>query len=303
MTRRIVLAGASGLIGRELAAALRHRGDEVHLLVRGEVQGQYEHSWNPSIGEVDATVLSDRVLSGADALISLNGASVGHLPWTKSYKSQLLASRLNSTRALARAVRQLGAGAPKAWLSASAVGYYGDRPGEDLSEASSAGDSFLARLCVEWEAAARVTESSTRVVLLRTAPVLHPQGVLKPMITLTKLGLGGPLGSGQQVWPWISLTDEVRGIVHALDRGLSGPINLTGPSLATANEIGRELAAELRRPFLMPAPGFALKLALGKDASESLLLADAAVRPDALLSSGFEFEHPTPAEAIRASLG
>ena len=102
MTRRIVLAGASGLIGRELAAALRHRGDEVHLLVRGEVQGQYEHSWNPSIGEVDATVLSDRVLSGADALISLNGASVGHLPWTKSYKSQLLASRLNSTRALAR---------------------------------------------------------------------------------------------------------------------------------------------------------------------------------------------------------
>ena len=139
-------------------------------------------------------------------------------------------------------------------------------------------------------------------MLLRTAPVVHPEGVLKPMIALTKLGLGGPLGGGRQIWPWISLTDEVRGILHALDRGLRGPINLTGPTVASANDIGRELARQLRRPFLLPAPSFALNLALGRDTSESLLTSDAAVRPDALLGSGFKFEHATPAAAIRASL-
>src|SRR5690606_9396573 len=139
-------------------------------------------------------------------------------------------------------------------------------------------------LCVAWEQQALAAEH-TRVVLLRTAPVIHPRGVLKPMITLTKLGLGGPLGRGSQIWPWISLTDEVRGIVHALDQGLSGPINLTGPTLASANDIGRELARQLRRPFLIPAPRFALNLALSRDATESLLTSDAAVQPDALLRS------------------
>ncbi len=298
MTERIVLAGASGLIGRALEAGLQARGAEVHHLVRRDARTQNEHRWNPERGELDPSLLA-----GAGALISLNGASVGHLPWTKSYRRLLRESRIDATRTLATAVSALGSEAPAAWLSASAVGFYGDRPGEVLTEASTAGDTFLARLCVDWEAEALAAHAHTRVVLLRTAPVVHPEGVLKPMIALTKLGLGGPLGGGKQIWPWISLTDEVRGILHALDRGLSGPINLTGPTVASANDVGRELAAQLHRPFLMPAPRFALGLALGRDATESLLTSDAVVRPEALLGSGFEFEHPTPADAIRASLG
>ena len=296
MTQRIVLAGSSGLIGRALTVALRERGDDVHHLVRRDPRHENEHSWNPEAGQLDP-----QVLAGSNALISLNGASVGQLPWTKSYRAKLHDSRLDATRTLASAVQQLGGEAPQAWLSGSAVGYYGDRPGETLTESSSAGDTFLARLCVEWEEQARVAEN-TRVVLLRTAPVIHPEGVLKPMITLTKLSLGGPLGRGIQTWPWISLDDEVRGILHALDNGLSGPVNLTGPTLATANDIGRELAEQMRRPFLFPAPKFALSLALSKDATESLLTSDAAVLPEALLRSGFKFMHSTPAAAIQSSL-
>lgn len=297
MTERIVLAGASGLIGRALEAELQARGADVHHLVRRDPLSRNEHRWSPERGELDASLLA-----GADALVSLNGASVGHLPWTKPYRRLLRASRIDATHTLASAMSELGPEAPTAWLSASAVGFYGDRPGEVLTEASTAGDTFLARLCVDWEAEALAAAAYTRVVLLRTAPVVHPEGVLKPMIALTKLGLGGPLGGGRQIWPWISLADEVRGILHALDHGLRGPINLTGPTVASANDIGRELARQLRRPFLLPAPRFALNLALGRDTSESLLTSDAAVRPDALLGSGFEFEHATPAAAIRASL-
>lgn len=297
MTRRIVLAGASGLIGRALDTELQSRGAELHHLVRRDPRSEHEHRWSPERGELDASVLA-----GADALISLNGASVGRLPWTKSYRRLLRDSRITATRTLAAAMRGLGSEAPEAWLSGSAVGFYGDRPGEELTESSDAGDTFLARLCVDWEAEALGAASASRVVLLRTAPVVHPEGVLKPMIALTKLGLGGPLAGGEQTWPWISLTDEVRGILHALDHGLSGPVNLTGPTLASANDIGRALAAQLHRPFLVPAPRFALSLALGRDATESLLSSDAVVRPEALLASGFEFSHPTPADAIRSSL-
>lgn len=296
MTQRIVLSGASGLIGDALDRALRERGTEVHRLVRRDPRNAFEHRWNPELAQLDA-----EVLARADAVISLNGANVGHLPWTKSYRERLRSSRLQSTRTLANALRDLGERAPGTWLSGSAVGFYGNRPGEALDEESSAGDTFLARLCVEWEAEARAVSDALRVVLLRTAPVIHPEGVLRPMIALTKLGLAGPLGHGTQMWPWISLIDEVRGILHSLDRGLVGPVNLTGPTPASANDIGRELAAQMHRPFLIPAPKFALDLALSRDATESLLTADAAVRPEALLGSGFEFQHATPAEAIRAA--
>lgn len=298
MAQRIVLSGASGLIGRALVAALRERGDEVHLLVRRDPRGADEHRWDPEDGRLDPGVLA-----GADAVISLNGASVGRMPWTASYRERLRSSRIDATRVLADAMRGLGSEAPGAWLSASAVGFYGDRPGEALDEASAAGNTFLARLCVEWEAEALAAADATRVVLLRTAPVIHPEGVLKPMIALTRLGLGGPLGGGRQIWPWISLADEVRGTLHALDRGLSGPVNLTGPTASTANGIGRELAGRLRRPFLVPAPRFALDLVLSRDATESLLTSDANVRPGALLGSGFAFEHETPRAAIAEALG
>ena len=154
---------------------------------------------------------------------------------------------------------------------------------------------------MRWEAEARRAEDHTRVTLLRTAPVIHRRGVLKPLIQLTRFGVSGPLGHGTQIWPWISLDDEVRAIRHILDAKISGPVNLTGPTPASANDIGRALAERMHRPFWLPAPAWALRIALG-DAADSLLLPDADVRPQVLELSGFRFTHPTAADAVAAAL-
>lgn len=294
--RRIVVAGASGLIGGALVHALRVDGFRVVRLVRREAHGPDEIEWLRS-GES----LSPDALAGAAAVVGLNGASIGRLPWTPAYRDTLRRSRIDSTRTLAAALRQLGDEAPR-FISGSAVGFYGDRPGERLTETSGPGGTFLAELCREWEAEALAAGPAVRVALLRTAPVIHRRGVLKPLIALTRLGLGGPLGSGRQLWPWISLEDEVRAIRHLVDSDVEGPVNLTGPTAASANDIGRELARAMRRPFALPAPAWALRLGLGRDAADSLLLADARVEPRALQGSGFEFRHRTPAEAIAAAL-
>lgn len=295
-TAHVVIAGASGLIGGALTWSLQADGIRVTRLVRRPPQAPDEVEWHPGSDALDPAALA-----GADAVVGLNGASIGRLPWTPSYRETLRESRLAPTRTLAAAIRQLGSDAP-AFLSASATGFYGDRPGEILSEDSGPGTTFLAELCVEWEGAALAAGPSARVVHLRTAPLLHRQGVLKPLITLTNLGLSGPLGNGRQVWPWISLDDEVRAIRHLIDSTVSGPVNLTGPGTATASEIGRELAAAMRRPFLVPAPAWALRLGLGRDAADALLLPDANTVPSALEHSGFSFHHPTAAAAIVAAL-
>lgn len=248
-----------------------------------------------------STPLNPDALAGASAVVNLNGASIGRLPWTRGYRTTLRDSRVAPTRALATAINALGADAP-AFLSASAVGFYGHRPGETLTEASGSGDTFLAELSSAWESEALEAASTARVALLRSASVLHPRGMLKPMIGLARLGVSGPLGGGSQVWPWISLEDEVRAIRHVLDAGLSGPVNLCGPTPATANEIGRSLARALRRPFWIPAPAWALRLALGRDAADSLLLTDATVTPASLLASGFEFRHATAQSAVAEAL-
>ncbi|MFD5599380.1 TIGR01777 family oxidoreductase [Leucobacter sp. NPDC058333] len=293
---RVVLAGGSGLIGRALSRSLASDGVEVTQLVRRAPRTAHEVEWRPGEAPLDPAVLA-----GARAVVCLNGASIGKLPWTRGYREALRTSRLEPTRTIAAALRELGAEAP-ALLNASAVGFYGNRPGERLSESSSAGETFLARLCAEWERVARSAGPDARVVLLRTAPLIDRGGVLKPLILLTKLGVSGPLGHGTQVWPWITLTDEVNAIRHLIDSNVAGPVNLTGPTPATANDTGRALARTLRRPFLVPAPAWALRLALGHDAADSLLLADADVTPDALVSSGFQFTHRTVEEAVEAAL-
>lgn len=293
---RVLIGGATGLIGSALKEALLARGDKVAALVRRPAASAHEISWNPQSGE-----LSPQSLEGFDAIVLLNGASVGRLPWTSKYRGELVASRLESTRTIVRALQRM-TGARPALLSGSAVGFYGSAPGVILDEASPAGGTFLAKLCVEWEAAAREAEAVTSVALLRTAPVIHRRGVLRPMVTLTNLGLGGPLGSGKQIWPWISLADEVRAILHVLDERLSGPVNLCGPTPATANQTGRALARNLRRPFLLPAPEWALRLGLGKAATESLLTSDADVRPHVLLESGFAFTHETVEAAVASAI-
>ena len=297
MQGHIVISGASGLIGNELTRTLTGLGYDVHTLVRRDPRTNTEHSWNPSRGTLDP-----EILRGAEAVISLGGASVGRLPWTKRYRRTLWDSRMQTTRTIAHAIRSLGKEAPRAWLSASAVGYYGNTTDEPATEPGVPGETFLARLCVAWENEALAATDLTRVVLLRTAPVIHPDGVLKPMIRMTNVGLGGPLGTGSQWWPWISLTDEVRAIVHALTERIAGPVNLTGPTLATQADIGRALAKHLHRPFFVPAPKFAVKLALGRDATESLLTVSAKVLPQTLLDTGFTFTHDTPDAAIERTL-
>jgi len=295
MSRRIVVSGASGLIGSALVSALRSDGIEVSTLVRRAPRSEEEVQWAPGERPVDPDVLA-----GAEAIVALGGASVGRLPWTRSYRRELVDSRLQATRTITTALRALRSDAP-ALVSASAVGYYGSAPGEILTEDSAAGQTFLADLSARWEAEARQAEDHTRVTLLRTAPVIHRRGVLRPLIQLTRFGVAGPLGRGTQIWPWISLDDEVRAIRHALDRKIVGPVNMTGPTPASANDIGRALAARMHRPFWLPAPAWALRLALG-DAAESLLLPDADVRPQVLERSGFRFTHATAAEAVADAL-
>ncbi len=294
--RRVVVAGASGLIGRALVASLHADGIPVTRLVRREAQAEDEVSWDPA-----SRRLPPSALEGARAVVCLNGASIGRFPWTKRYRHELLWSRIQPTQAIATAVRALGDDAP-AFVSASAVGYYPSSPGTVLTEDSPRGDTFLADLCAEWEGAARHAGDRTRVSLLRTAPVVHPDGVLKPLLRLTRLGVSGPIGSGRQAWPWISLDDEVAAIRHVIDREIEGPVNLTGPERATANDLGFALARRMNRPYLVRAPEWAVKLVLGDDATEALLTSDMHVVPEKLAASGFVFRHPTVEAAIEAAV-
>jgi uncharacterized protein len=294
--RKVVVSGASGLIGAALVESLRADGIEVVTLVRRPPVEAGEVEWLTTDEPLDPAVLD-----GADAVVGLNGANIGRFPWTPSYKSTLLWSRVTPTRALARAVRERGADAPH-FVAASAVGYYGSAPGARLTEDSPRGDTFLADLCGEWEAAALGAGPDAAVSLLRTAPVVHADGVLKPLLLLTRFGLGGPIGPGTQAWPWISLEDSVRAIRHIIDARLTGPVNLTGPTRATANDLGFALALRMNRPFLLRAPEWGMKLVLGADATEAILTADAHVVPAALTASGFVFSHPTVEDAVAAAV-
>ena len=292
------------MIGRALCDSFLGDGYDVTMLVRGPSAGQVPHTigsgelsripWQP--GEA----LDSEVLRGADAVICLNGATIGKLPWTRAYRRTLYDSRVIPALTIARAVRALGDGAPF-FACASAVGYYGHIPHVQLTEHSPAGDTFLARLCVLWERAAAT--AGENVAFLRTAPVLDGNGMLAPIMLLTKFGLGGPLGPGTQSWGWVSLEDEVRAIRFIVDQRITGPVNISGLEPATANIIGKELASQMNRPFWFPAPSFLLKAVLGADPAQSLILTDAAVHPERLQEAGFEFRHQTVQEAVAAGLG
>lgn len=292
----VVIGGASGLIGRSLTRSLRADGVRVTALVRGAASGRDEVRWLDGTDSLDPAVLA-----GADAVIGLNGASIGRFPWTASYKHTLLWSRITPTRALAGAVRALGADAPH-FVSASAVGFYGATPGGPLAEDAPRGDGFLAEICGEWEAAAHTAGEQARITTLRTAPIIHRDGVLKPLIRLTSLGVSGPIGRGTQVWPWISLDDEVAAIRHILAHRMTGPVNLVGPTRATANDIGFALAQAMNRPYVLRAPEWGLRLALGADATASLLTTDAYVVPEVLASTGFTWAHDRAEDAVRDAL-
>ncbi|GAA1945575.1 TIGR01777 family oxidoreductase [Agromyces allii] len=291
----MLIAGASGFIGTALVERLAAEGHEVLRLVRRRTASPDEVTWSPAAGIIDFTVM-DRV----DAVINLSGASLSHLPWTKSYRADILESRVSATRTLADAMRKART-PPAVFLSGSAVGYYGNRPGELLTEASPAGTGFLVDVVDRWEKAARLAPHETRTVNLRTGLVIGRGGAMKPVGLMTKLGISARLGTGGQHWPWVALDDEVSAIVHLLDSPLAGPVDIVGPTPATADRVMGAMATRMHRPYSLAVPERVLGMALGQ-AADDLLLASQKVVPQRLLDDGFAFAHETVESAIDAML-
>lgn len=290
----VLIAGGSGFIGSELTRQLEQAGDTVLRLVRRPARTPSERSWDPEAGWIKTSLVE-----GVDAVVNLSGASISRLPWTLPYKREILQSRLQATGTLVQAI-QRAENPPAVFLSGSAVGFYGDRPGELLTESSVQGSGFLAKVTEAWERAAAPAAARSRVVTLRTGLVVgRGGGALKPLTLLAKAGLAGPVGSGEQIWPWVSLHDEAAAIRHLLDSELAGPVNIVGPEPVPAATVVRELAESLHRPYWLPAPSWALKAALA-DAGRDLLLADQNVSSQKLTADGFTFRDTTFDAALAA---
>ena len=292
---RVLVAGASGFIGTELIRQLEEAGHDVVRLVRGQA-GPGESRWNPTYGEVDL-----ELLAGADAVISLGGASIAKIPWTPAYKRKLLSSRVEVTSTLVKAMHAV-ATPPASFLSASAVGFYGDRPGETLTEQSPKGTGVLPDIVERWEAEAIAAPASVRVVRFRTGLVVGEGGAFGPLGLLTKVGLGARIGSGNQYWPWIALYDEAAAIKHLLTSNISGAVDLEGPVPATSERITRRLAKVMGRwhPWVIPA--VVIRTLLG-DAGKELLLPSTRIIPKRLIDDGFVFRYETADAAIDAVWG
>jgi hypothetical protein len=298
---KVAVTGASGMIGRALVARLEGDGHEVMRLVRRTPRTAVEHRWDPQHRRIDPALLRD-----VDAVVHLAGEPIRPRPWTRTYKQRLVDSRIDGTvtisDGLAAAVAE-EPDRPRVLVSASGIDYYADHGDHPVTESQPPGTSFLAQLCTRWEAATASAEAAgVRVVHLRTGLVLGRQAPLVRILGLVfRLGLGGRIGSGKQYWPWISLTDEVEGIVHLLGSDVSGPVNMTAPAPATNADFTRTLGRVLGRPTPLPVPGFALSLALGEFARTSILGGRRAV-PEKLLASGYTFVHPDLESALRAAL-
>ncbi|WP_372462808.1 TIGR01777 family oxidoreductase [Streptomyces parvulus] len=294
---RIVVAGASGLIGSALVRSLTADGHEVVRLVRHAPRSADEVRWDPENGRVDAAGLD-----GCDAVVNLAGAGVGDRRWTDAYKTRIRSSRVHGTTALAEAVAAMER-PPRVFVNGSAIGYYGETGDRAVDESASAGEGFLPALCVEWEAAAApAREAGVRTVFTRTGLVVSSGGgAWGRLFPLFRAGLGGRLGDGSQYWSFVALHDEVAAIRHLLEReDLSGPFNLTAPQPLTNREITAAMGRVLRRPTPFPVPAAVLRAALGEMAGD--VLGSARVLPARLEESGFRFAFPEIDGAIRAAL-
>ncbi len=295
----VLVSGASGLIGREVCSLLRARGHEVHLLVRSANGLQPgDVVWRPE------QPLDPARLAGCDTILHLAGRNVGGY-WSEQTRREILNSRVLGTTSLAQAAAHAygESGQPRAMVCASAIGYYGSRGDEPLTEDCEAGLGFLADVCKQWEEAALpAAMAGVRVVHLRTAIVLTPEsGALAKMLPAFKLGMAGKLGSGHQWWSWVSLRDAARAYVFALENERAhGALNLAAAS-ATNAEFTRTLGHVLHRPTLFAVPAFALRL-VGGDMAEEMLLASQKVLPQRLLEAGFVFEDPDLETALRGML-
>jgi len=296
---RVLISGASGLLGTALTRALRTEGHEPVVLVRRPA-GAGEVQWDPR------QPLDPAKLANSDALVHLAGKNVAGL-WTKKLKQEILESRVRGTQTLATAAGESyrRSGKPRVFVSASGMSYYGDRGDEVLTEESSAGEGFLAEVVRQWEAATGpAIEAGLRVVSLRIGVVLaRDGGALKPMLLPFRLGLGGRVGSGKQYWSWIALDDVIGAMIFALENdSLHGPVNAVGPAPVRNEEFVRALGRELHRPTIFPLPELVVRTLLG-EMGEELLLTSARVLPAKLSASGYRFRHAELDDAIHAALG
>jgi hypothetical protein len=296
---RVLVSGASGLIGSRVVANLAEQGHQVSRLVRHADTGRSDDvHWNPLTGTIDR-----ESLEGFDAVVHLAGENIAARRWSDRQKSRIRDSRVVGTRLLAEALSQ-SQQRPNVLISASAIGIYGDRGDEELTEASAPGTGFLADVCQQWEAAANIAgEQNIRVVHLRFGVVLSTAGgALAKMLLPFRLGLGGIVGSGQQYWSWLALDDVPLAIGHVLScNELEGPVNCVAPRAATNREFTKSLGKVLRRPTVFPMPGFAARILLGEMADD-LLLASARVLPSRLEETGYQFRHAELDDALRSIL-
>ncbi len=294
---RIAITGSTGLIGEALAVSLAGDGHRVVRLVRDASRaGAEDVVWDPARGTIDAARLE-----GVDAVVHLAGEPIGASRWTPATKRAILDSRIQGTELIARTVAALDT-PPSVLVSSSAVGVYGDRADEELTEDSDQGDDFLAEVCIAWEAAAApARDAGVRVVHPRTGVVIAKDGPLIDKVELPfRLGVGGRVGTGRQYVPWISLADEIAALRFLIDTPLEGPVNLVGPSPATNAELTSALGTVLRRPTLLPIPAFAIRLLYG-EMGETLATVSQRVLPARLLAAGFTFQHATILAALRTA--
>lgn len=295
---KVAVTGSSGLIGSALTRRLRAAGHEVIEMRRGS-EGDAGAVWNPDEGWLRAGALD-----GVEGVVNLGGANIGAGRWTEARKQLLRRSRIDATRVLVDELNEQGI-RPAVWVQGSGVDYYGDCGEERLDESAGPGESFLARLCLDWEAEAlRAREVlGSRVALARTSFVVDREApAFKRLVMPVKFGVGGRLGSGRQWFPWIHLEDEVRALEFLLTSNVSGPVNLAAPETITNAGITETLGSVLRRPTFFRVPGFALKLLLGEMA-QVLLLDSKRVVPRVLSEAGFQWEYPTAVDAVREATG
>lgn len=294
---KVAISGATGLIGSALADHLRGEGHEVARLVRSE------DDLRPGdvLWSVDDQRLDPDDLVGTDAVVHLAGAPIGQR-WTDEVRAEIRSSRVDGTRLLATAIAGLDGG-PEVFVSGSAVGWYGSRGDEVLTEESSPGDDFLADVCTAWESAADpAREAGLRVVHPRTGVVLAPDGPLVDKVELPfKLGVGGRVGSGKQFVPWISMEDQVRALAFLLTAELAGPVNVTGPEPVRNSRLTKALGAAWNRPTILPVPVFAIRLLYG-EMGVTLATSSQRALPERLLEAGFTFTHDTVETAAQDAL-
>jgi uncharacterized protein (TIGR01777 family) len=301
MVKRVAVTGSSGLIGGALRRRLTDRGDTVLRVVRRPPEGPDEVRWDPSRGELDPDAFSD-----VDAVVNLAGVGIGDKRWDAEHKREVERSRTDATGTIAHTLVtvQERTGRRVRLVNASAVGFYGDRGDEVLTEQSPAGEDFLAGVVSRWEeAAAPAVDAGLSVAFARTGLVMtRDGGAFAPLLLLGKLGLGGPMAGGREWWPWITLVDEVNALVHLIDHPeVTGPVNLVAPQPARQKDIAAELGRALHRPAIVPAPRFALRMVVGEFAES--IVASQRLDPEVLSRDGFVFEHGDLPGAVRWLVG